>query len=41
LWCVIGSGEKQNVIRFHKSKVGDKLVSQSLLDMAKISDSKE
>jgi MoxR-like ATPase len=41
LWCVIGAGEKDNVVRFHKSKVGDKLVSQSLLDMAKISDTKE
>jgi len=41
LWCVIGAGDKKNVVRFHKFKVGDKLVSQSLLDMAKISDSKE
>jgi len=39
LWCVIGAGEKGNVVRFHKSKVDDKLVSQSLLNMAKISDS--
>jgi len=37
LWCVVGSGDRTNVVAFHKAEVGNKKVAVSLLNMAKYS----
>ncbi len=41
LWCVVGSGDRKNVVAFHKAEVGDKKVAVSLLNMARYSQEKD
>ena len=41
LWCVVGSGDRKNVVAFHKAEVGDKRVSVALLNMARYSQEKD
>lgn len=41
LWCVVGSGDRKNVVAFHKAEVGGKRVSVALLNMARYSQEKD
>jgi len=37
LWCVVGSGDRKNVVEFHKSEIEGEKVAVSLLNMARYS----